>query len=204
MIAKEMLYSLSKEVFRMSKLRTPLLEQVGFERLFHQNSGETVSQVAKQSRSRRWLELWHAQLELRLSHNFTTSTPHLPNIAPPPHPQPSPPRPFSSFRTAPAVYTYMVLSSPSELLKPSRLSPGPAFADTCRTRFPVFLFAGPQAQLILWLHPGRGDRELLPLGAELVAEREAHGKAARVDVSHVPYPDSHEGDLHQRFQGTFS
>lgn len=28
-IAKEMLYSLSKEVFRMSKLRTPLLEQVG-------------------------------------------------------------------------------------------------------------------------------------------------------------------------------
>lgn len=26
-IAKEMLYSLSKEVFRMSKLRTPLLEQ---------------------------------------------------------------------------------------------------------------------------------------------------------------------------------
>ena len=30
MIAKEMLYSLSKEVFRMSKLRTPLLEQVRF------------------------------------------------------------------------------------------------------------------------------------------------------------------------------
>lgn len=27
LIAKEMLYSLSKEVFRMSKLRTPLLEQ---------------------------------------------------------------------------------------------------------------------------------------------------------------------------------
>lgn len=61
-----------------------------------------------------------------------------------------------------------------------------------------FLSAGSQAQLLLRIHSGRGDRELLPIRPELVAQCQANGEAAGGHVPHVSRADPDQGDLHKR------